>query len=176
MGVSSSIHHRWRQRFEPELTGGTQPSQGEREEIVINTAARTNTVVLRFGKTLRTGLRQIGRKLVTLWVINRQRDALDQLEEHLQVFGDCETHVVRNGYFAEAVQFELYNGSKLRARIEKTGGRSLLLPNLADRVADDMYIQRIPISRGLLEMPIGNRCELERWRDEAKNALEPAWS
>jgi transposase len=33
LGVSSSMLHRWRQRFEPELTGGTQPSQGEREEI-----------------------------------------------------------------------------------------------------------------------------------------------
>ena len=33
LGVSSSMLHRWRQRFEPELTGGTQPSQREREEI-----------------------------------------------------------------------------------------------------------------------------------------------
>ena len=33
LGVSSSMLHRWRQRFEPELTGGTQPSQGERDEI-----------------------------------------------------------------------------------------------------------------------------------------------
>lgn len=33
LGVSSSVLHRWRRRFEPELTGGTQPSQGEREEI-----------------------------------------------------------------------------------------------------------------------------------------------
>lgn len=33
LGVSSSMLHRWRQRFEPELTGSTQSSQGEREEI-----------------------------------------------------------------------------------------------------------------------------------------------
>ena len=33
LGVSSSMLHRWRQRFEPELKGGTQASQGEREEI-----------------------------------------------------------------------------------------------------------------------------------------------
>ena len=25
--------HRWRERFEPELTGGAQASQGEREEV-----------------------------------------------------------------------------------------------------------------------------------------------
>ncbi len=33
LGVSSSMLHRWRQRFEPELMGGAQPSQGEREEV-----------------------------------------------------------------------------------------------------------------------------------------------
>ena len=33
VGVSPRIPHRWRERFEPELTGGTQPSQGEREEV-----------------------------------------------------------------------------------------------------------------------------------------------
>lgn len=33
LGVSSSMLHRWRQRFEPELTGGAQPTQGERDEI-----------------------------------------------------------------------------------------------------------------------------------------------
>ena len=33
LGVSSSMLHRWRQRFEPELKGSTQPSKGEREEI-----------------------------------------------------------------------------------------------------------------------------------------------
>jgi len=26
LGVSSSMLHRWRQRFEPEIKGGTQPS------------------------------------------------------------------------------------------------------------------------------------------------------
>lgn len=33
LGVSPSMLHRWRARFEPELAGGTQPSQGEREEV-----------------------------------------------------------------------------------------------------------------------------------------------
>jgi len=33
LGVSASMLHRWRERFEPELAGGTQPSQGEREEV-----------------------------------------------------------------------------------------------------------------------------------------------
>ncbi|MDB4991153.1 MAG: putative family transposase, group, OrfA [Myxococcaceae bacterium] len=33
LGVSPSMLHRWRERFEPELTGGAQSNQGEREEI-----------------------------------------------------------------------------------------------------------------------------------------------
>ncbi len=33
LGVSQSMLHRWRERFEPELRGGTQPSQSDREEV-----------------------------------------------------------------------------------------------------------------------------------------------
>jgi transposase-like protein len=33
LGVSPSMLHRWRERFEPELGGGTQPSQSDREEV-----------------------------------------------------------------------------------------------------------------------------------------------
>jgi transposase len=33
LGVSKSMLHRWRERFEPELTGSAQPSQNEREEV-----------------------------------------------------------------------------------------------------------------------------------------------
>lgn len=33
LGVSPSMLHRWRERFEPELTGGALPSQGDREEV-----------------------------------------------------------------------------------------------------------------------------------------------
>jgi transposase len=33
LGVSPSMLHRWRERFEPELASGTQPSQSEREEV-----------------------------------------------------------------------------------------------------------------------------------------------
>jgi len=33
LGVSQSMLHRWREQFEPELSGAAPPSQGEREEI-----------------------------------------------------------------------------------------------------------------------------------------------
>lgn len=33
LGVSPSMLHRWRERFEPELSGGTPASQRDRDEI-----------------------------------------------------------------------------------------------------------------------------------------------
>lgn len=33
LGVSPSMLHRWRERLEPELSGSTPTSQGEREEV-----------------------------------------------------------------------------------------------------------------------------------------------
>lgn len=33
LGVSPSMLHRWRERFESELSSGTQQSQGERDEV-----------------------------------------------------------------------------------------------------------------------------------------------
>lgn len=140
--------------------------------VVINTAARTNAAVTTFGKTLQNMLPELGRELVNLWVINRQRDSMDQLVEHLEVFDNCTTHVVRNGFFGEESQFELYNNSKLRSRIERAGGKSLVLPGLADRVADTIYIESMAISRALREMPIGSRGELIRWREATRAALK----
>jgi hypothetical protein len=77
-------------------------------------------------------------------------------------------HVVRNGHFGDERQFELYNQSKIKATIEQRGGRSLMLPDLADRVADDVYSQRIALNVAAKSLPIGNRAELVRWRAEVR--------
>jgi hypothetical protein len=43
-------------------------------------------------------------------------------------------------------------------------GKSVTLPDLADRVADDIYSQRLTLSNAAKVLPIGNRAELGRWR------------
>jgi hypothetical protein len=45
------------------------------------------------------------------------------------------------------------------------------LPDLADRVADDIYTQRLPLSVAAKTLPIGNRAELGRWRGEVRKVL-----
>lgn len=140
--------------------------------VVINTAARNNKGVSAHGETLSSTLAELQRKLVTLWVINRQRDSLELLKEFMQAIPNAEVHVVRNAYFGEESKFELYNGSKLRTTIEERGGKSLTFPDLADRVSDDLYSKRMSIAAARQDMPIGNRAELTRWRNEVRKMLE----
>jgi len=140
--------------------------------VVINTAARSNKGVTAYGETLSSTLDELKRKLITLWVINRQRDSLELLKEYMDAIPNTMVHVVRNAYFGEEKKFELYNNSKLRTTVEGRGGRSVTFPDLADRVSDDLYSKRMTIATALRELPIGNRAELARWRAEVKKVLE----
>jgi len=139
--------------------------------VVINTAARNNEGVAAYGVTLNSTLAELNRELITLWVINRQRDSMELLKEYLETIGSTTVHVLRNGYFGDEKKFELYNGSKLKAMVEDRGGRSLLFPDLADRVSDDLYIKRLAIAGAVKSLPIGNRAELLRWRGQVGKVL-----
>lgn len=142
--------------------------------VVINTAARNNQGVTAYGPMLNSTLDDLQRKLITLWVINRQRDSLELLREYMEVLPQSLTHVVRNGYFGEEKKFELYNQSKIKGIIEETGGKSLTFPDLADRVSDDIYSNRLSIEGAAKSLPLGNRAELLRWRGEVKKVMEVA--
>lgn len=139
--------------------------------VVINTAARNNVAVRHYGRTLDTSLEELGRRLVALWVINRQRDSVELLKEFMDAVPKADVHVVRNGYFGEERKFELYNASKVRTLIEERGGKSVTFPDLADRVADDIYTKRLPLTEAAKILPIGNRAELSRWRGEVQTVL-----
>lgn len=132
--------------------------------IVINGAARANTSVDAHGPILNESLGELGRKLVTLWVINRQRDSLNLLAEYLKVMTNSETHVVQNGHWGPVEAFSIYQSSNLRNSIETAGGKSLFFPDLADRVADEIYSKRLQIEDAQQKMTIGNRAELQRFR------------
>ena len=136
--------------------------------FVINTGARNQTGISNFGKTLSKALPQLKRKLVVFWLIDRKRESLELLSDFLEAIPDAEMHVVRNMYLGTENKFELYNGSKMRAAIEKNGGRSLNFPEVADRVTDAMNKGRLTIAKAAADLSLGDRMELERWRDECK--------
>jgi MinD-like ATPase involved in chromosome partitioning or flagellar assembly len=139
--------------------------------FVINTGARNQTGVSNFGRTLSKALPELGRKLVVLWMIDRKRESLELLADFRESIPEAEVHVVRNMYLGAEKKFELYNASKMKTAIESKGGRSLNLPELADRVTDAMNKGRLTIERAVGELSLGDRMELERWRDDCKTML-----
>ena len=141
--------------------------------VVVNTAARNNTGVAAYGKTLSQSLDELQRQLVTLWVINRQRDSLELLQDYIDAIPNSTVHVFKNGYFGADAKFELYNGSDVKKSVEDQGGKSLLFPDMADRVSDDIYSNRLSIAKAWQSMPIGNRAELRRWLQEVTKVFEP---
>ncbi|OWY40391.1 protein mobD [Xenophilus sp. AP218F] len=140
-------------------------------DVVINTGARNEKGVVAYGETLSSTLAEMNRKLITLWVINRQRDSVELLKKYMEYMPESVTHVIRNGYYGDELKFELYNNSKTREAIEKNGGKSLLFPDLADRVSDDLYSKRLSIEAAMQSLPLGNRAELGRWRKEVHRVL-----
>ncbi|KAF0136251.1 MAG: MobD, partial [Methylocystaceae bacterium] len=67
--------------------------------VIVNTAARNNQGVGAYGVTLSGTLDELKRRLVTLWVVNRQRDSLELLQDFLEAIPNSTVHVVKNGYF-----------------------------------------------------------------------------
>ena len=124
--------------------------EGSNRDLVVNSAARS---VEKFGGTLIGSLDELHMQLVSFWVINRQRDSIELLKEYMDVVPG-ELHVVRNTFYGEPQKFELFNNSKTRIEAEKRGA-TIDLPDLADRVTDDLYSKRLSL---------GNRAELKRWR------------
>ena len=59
----------------------------------------------------------------------------------------------------------------MRTAIERAGGRSLNFPELADRVTDAMNKGRLTIAKACGELSLGDRMEVERWRDECNEML-----
>jgi hypothetical protein len=132
--------------------------------IVVNTPAQSNAAVHKHAPILLDSLRELARPLITLWVINRQRDSLELLKDYMEHMNGGIVHVVRNGYFGEEKKFELYQNSALRDTVGGQGGKDLFLPDLADRVTDDLYGKRTTISEAAQQFKLGDRAELQRWR------------
>lgn len=130
--------------------------------LVINTPARSIESLRLYGALLTDSLSDLVRSLVTLWVINSQRDSLQLLREYLDTVHVGTTHVLRNLYFGPERKFELYNSSKIRLTVEGQG-KSLNFPDVADRISDQLHSDRISIEKIVETAPLGNRAEVIRW-------------
>jgi len=146
--------------------------EGERA-VVVNTAARNNEGVVAHGDILQNTLGELNRELVTLWVVNEQRDSLELLREYLERV-KTRVFVVKNQHFGR--KFEIYPTTRLKGEVEARGGKDLWFPELAARVADCLYSRRLTIGRAMKELPLGDRAELQRWRNACAESLAAALS
>jgi hypothetical protein len=143
--------------------------------IVVNTGARNNLAVNRFGPLLAAGLDDLGAQLVTVWMIDGNRDCLELLAQHRQVFSTSPSAsrvcVLRNAHLARS--FELYDGSNVRREIESCGGRSLTFPALAARVAQALSTKRLSLADAMKAdaLPFGHKIALRKWLTDVASVL-----
>lgn len=142
--------------------------------LLINGAARSIDG-LKNAPILGNALKELGRELLVLFVMSRARDSVELLADHRDVLpaSVARTWPVLNGYFGSPEKFTRYQDSDLRKKIEAQTG-TLVFPDLADRVLDQLNDERLTIAEAVHVMQIGNRMELLRWRDIAKGELEKA--
>jgi len=141
------------------------------ETVVINTPARSGEGVRLYGTLLTESMQELGRKLVTLWVINSQRDSLQLLKEYLDTVGSGTTRVMRNLYHGPERKFELYNNSKIRTAVEAQG-KTFNFPEVADRISDQLHSERMTIQKVIEVAPVGNRAEVNRWVKECATVFD----
>jgi CO dehydrogenase nickel-insertion accessory protein CooC1 len=141
--------------------------------IIINTAARSNTGVEKFGRIITSALEELDRSLIALFILNRSRDSVELLKEFREFLPEAKTFAVLNEHYGSREKFQIYDESNLRKDVESKAG-TLKFPDLADRVADEIYQKRMTISEGIKDMPLGNRSELKRWKIEVSAMIEGA--
>jgi hypothetical protein len=138
--------------------------------VVINTPARSGEGVKLYGTLLTESMQELDRELVTLWVINSQRDSLQLLKEYVDAIQSGTTHVMRNLYHGPERKFELYNSSKIRSAIEAQG-KTVNFPEVADRISDQLHSERMTIQKVIETAPVGNRAEVNRWVKECASVF-----
>jgi hypothetical protein len=141
--------------------------------LVVSTGSRSNVPFQRFGSLLGEGLQEIAAPLVTLWMIDGNRDCLELLNQYRQVITAGPVHVLRNAHCART--FPLYEASKLRHELERSGGLSLTFPALAERVAQTLSAERLSFAAAEASetLPLGHKLALRRWLGEVSAILQP---
>ena len=135
--------------------------------IVVNTAARAMAGIIEHGVILTEVVEELGRELVMLWPVNRQRDSLELLKNFLDnAQGYKSTYAVLNTYFGGAEKFTRYESSKIKGRVTGT----IVFPELNDLVSDKLTDARMP-SWSDENLTIAERSALRKYRDASSKAL-----
>jgi len=136
--------------------------------IVVNTAARATSSIVEHGGILADVVGELGRELVMLWPMNRQRDSIELLKAFLDgTSGYSATYALLNTYFGVAEKFSRFQASKQKDRVNET----LIFPELNDLVSDRLIDDRLALSNADSVLSIAERSALRRYREAANSSL-----
>ena len=136
--------------------------------IVVNTAARATSSIVEHGGILSDVVKELGRELVMLWPMNRQRDSIELLKSFLDgTSGYSATYALLNTYFGVAEKFSRFQTSKQKDRVTGT----LIFPELNDLVSDKLIDNRLALSNAESVLSIAERSALRRYRESANGVL-----
>ena len=141
------------------------------EIVVINNPAGSNGWRTH-GRLIADNLGRIGGNLCTLWVANRQQDALEILTSYHEVLPDVPVFFVMNLYWGTPSSFEIWQNSKLRMKFFQCGGGEICFPDCADRVMHQIRTERLRWDQ-INSLPFGNLIEAERVRRLFTEILSP---
>lgn len=137
--------------------------------IVVNTAARATTSIVKHGGILTDVVSELGRELIMLWPMNRQRDSIELLRLFLDGTRNYSaTYALLNTYFGSAEKFSRFQASKQKDRVDGT----LIFPELNDLVSDKLIDNRLALSNAESVLSIAERSALRRYREAANSVLE----
>jgi hypothetical protein len=90
--------------------------------FVVNSAARSNYGVTRNGADFFHSIadRSIAYDLVTFWPINRQADCVNLLNAYLKAARHGPVYVIRNNYWGEPKDFQIYDSLVTKAKGQNT--------------------------------------------------------
>jgi cellulose biosynthesis protein BcsQ len=110
--------------------------------VVIDSAARATESLARNYALLQAIAEGTQRRLITLWVLNRQRDSLELLRDYLERARPKEpVYGVLNTFYGSREKFGLYDSSQTKGKLSGT----ILYPKLSDPIADKLMVSRIPL-------------------------------
>ncbi|MCX4310729.1 MAG: hypothetical protein OSJ28_10670 [Desulfovibrio sp.] len=95
---------------------------------------------------------------------------MELLHSFQQSLPKAAIHVCRNLFFGQPEQFEIYNTSKAREKVEAQG-KTLDFPVLSPSVATALYSRRQPIKTAYEQMRISEKVELSRWKNRCGEML-----
>jgi len=145
-----------------------EENMGDGTSIIINSKAAIAEEIKKNASLINQIIAQPNIEFHLLWVINRQKDSLLLLKNFLDNIEITTSTVVKNLYWGSEEKFQLFDESKIKENINHI----ITLPDLADRVADEIYTSRISLTKAQKELNLGNRIEVSSFVTAANKELE----